>query len=305
MPFITRNAQNLSPVDALSLGRLTPWGIMLAVGLLLATDLSHAAQPVNRVVWRDIPAGVVTLGNDDGRPEERPAHQLRLPALRMMLTEGTVAQYRSCMKAGACTTPRGYSSVSPESRRLNWGADGRDDHPINGISWTQAKAFCEWAGGRLPTESEWVRGARQRDQRLYPWGDGPPAARSPVLANIADVSAAKENPSWKVVKGYDDGFVGTAPVASFAMGRSASGLLDMAGNVWEWTADRFDPEGYRRPRRAGVPNLRTVRGGAFNSPAARVTTQSRRGVGPKSASDDVGVRCVAQPQDSLKKVDAR
>jgi formylglycine-generating enzyme len=279
--------------------------LVVAAALIAATGVSHASQPLNRVVWRAIPAGAVTLGDDEGRPEERPAHQLHLPALRMMLTEGTVAQYRSCMATGTCTTPRGHSPVAPESRRLNWGAEGRDDHPINGITWAQAKAFCTWAGGRLPTEAEWTRGARQREQRRYPWGDGPPAARSPVLANLADVTAAKLHPSWSVVVGYEDGFVGTAPVASFAMGRSASGLLDMAGNVWEWTADRFDPEGYRRPGRAGAPNLRTVRGGAFNSPASRITTQARRGLGPKAASDDVGVRCVAEPQDSRKKVDAR
>jgi sulfatase modifying factor 1 len=281
------------------------WAAGLTIALIGMVDISYAAQPVNRVAWRDVPAGVVTLGYDEGRPEERPAHQLRLPALRMMLTEATVAQYRSCMTAGKCTTPRGYSPASPESSRLNWGAEGRDDHPINGITWTQAAAFCSWVGGRLPSESEWTRGASQRERRLYPWGNGPPAARSPVLANLADVTAAKEFPNWKVVAGYDDGFVGTAPVASFAMGRSAAGLLDMAGNVWEWTADRFDPEGYRRPKRAGAPNLRAARGGAFNSPASRVTIQSRRGLGPAAASDDIGVRCVASPQASRKKVDAR
>ncbi|MGB0589669.1 MAG: formylglycine-generating enzyme family protein [Myxococcota bacterium] len=281
------------------------WRLGLTLLMIGATSPSFARQPSNRVVWRDIPPGTVTLGDNDGRPEERPAHQLRLPALRMMLTEATVAQYRSCMKAGGCTTPRGHSPVSPESRRLNWGATGRDEHPINGISWAQASDFCRWAGGRLPTEAEWVRGARKREQHRYPWGDGPPAARSPVLANLADATAGKAHPSWKVVQGYDDGFVGTAPVASFAMGRSAAGLLDVAGNVWEWTADRFDPEGYRRPKRAGAPNLRAVRGGAFNSPAARITTQARRGLGPKAATDDVGVRCVAEPQASRKNRDAR
>ena len=265
----------------------------------------RAAQPMTRVVWRTVEAGVVTLGNDEGRPEERPAQQIPLPAFRMMLTEASVAQYRSCVDAGACTSPRGHSPVSPEGRRLNWGAEGRQQHPVNGVTWRQAKEFCAWVKGRLPTEAEWVRGARSRTQRQFPWGDGPPARRSPALANLADLSAAKLHPTWKTLDGYDDGHVGTAPVGTFALGRSPFGLLDMAGNLWEWTADRFDPEGYRRPKRAGVPNLRAARGGAFNSPVERVTTDARRGLRPGSASDDVGIRCVAELQPPRKNSDAR
>ena len=267
--------------------------------------VSHAAQPAERVVWRHISAGVVTLGSDKGRSDERPPHQVRTKAFRMMLTEATVAQYRTCYLAEACTEPRVHSKASPEGTRLNWGAPERLEYPINGITWAQAGAFCAWAGGRLPSEAEWSRAAQGREQRRFPWGEGPPAARSPRLANLSDLSAAKRHPTWRSVKGYDDGFVGTAPVASFPMGRSAFGLLDMAGNVWEWTSDRFAPEGYRRPKRAGVPNLRSARGGAFNSPASRISTQSRRGLPPSSAPDDVGVRCVALPQPSRKKSEAR
>ncbi|MDP6944285.1 MAG: SUMF1/EgtB/PvdO family nonheme iron enzyme, partial [Myxococcota bacterium] len=220
----------------------------LVACVLALAPISEAAQPTSRVLWRSVPAGVVTLGTAEGRPDQRPPHQLRVPALRVMLTEGTVGQYRACVQAGACTTPRGHSPASPEGRRLNWGAEGRSDHPINGIHWAQAAAFCAWAGGRLPTEAEWARAARDRHRRLYPWGDGPPAPRAPQLANVADESAAKANPAWTTVRGYDDGFEGTAPVGSFILGRSPFGMLDMAGNVWEWTADRYDPEGYRRPK---------------------------------------------------------
>ena len=136
----------------------------LCVGLLSMTfGLSaEAAQPSDRVVWRAVPAGVVTVGTESGRPDQRPAHQVRLPGFRVMLTEATVAQYRTCTRAGQCTTPRGHSPASPESQRLNWGADGREEHPINGIGWAQAKAFCAWAGGRLPTEAEWASAARGR-----------------------------------------------------------------------------------------------------------------------------------------------
>ena len=255
----------------------------------------EAAQTTSRVVWRAVPAGVVTLGTHEGRPDERPPHQVHVAAFRVMLTEATVAQYRTCHAAGGCTTPRGHSGVSPEGMRLNWGAEGRERHPINGISWAQASAFCAWAGGRLPRESEWVRAARDRHLRRYPWGDGAPGPRAPLLANVADAAARVVNPSWKTARGYDDGFAATAPVAQFILGRSPAGVFDMAGNVWEWTADRYDPEGYKRARRPSAPNLRAARGGSFSSPPERATTQARRGLSPKAAPDDVGVRCVTSP----------
>ena len=275
------------------------------VGLSVALPSALAAQPAERVVWRMVPAGIVTLGDDAGRPEEKPAHQVSLPAFRVMFTEATVDQYATCHRAGHCDTPRGHSPASPEGQRLNWGAEGRGDHPINGVTWSQAQAFCAWAGGRLPTEAEWTRAAQKRERRRFPWGDGPPAARSPRLANLADLSASKVHKTWSTIAGYDDAFVGTAPVASFPMGRSATGALDMSGNLWEWTADRFDPEGYRRPKRAGAPNLRAARGGAFTSTAERATTQSRRAFHPTEASDQLGVRCVADAQASRKKDEAR
>ena len=267
---------------------------LLAVGLWATAAL--ASQPASRVQWRAVPGGVVTLGTAEGRPDQRPPHQVELPPFRIMVAEATVAQYGACLTAGACPTPRGHSEASPAGRRLNWGAEGRELHPINGITWAQAKAFCTWAGGRLPSEAEWARAARDRHQRLYPWGSGPPAHRAPRLANVADLTAAKRYPTWPTIGGYDDGFVGTAPVGTFNLGRSPFGLVDMSGNVWEWTSDRYDPEGYRRPKRPGAPNLRAARGGSFTSPADRATTHARRGLEPHTAADDVGVRCVAAPR---------
>ncbi|OGG48432.1 MAG: hypothetical protein A3F84_14700 [Candidatus Handelsmanbacteria bacterium RIFCSPLOWO2_12_FULL_64_10] len=93
-------------------------------------------------------------------------------------------------------------------------------HPVVGVSWEDAKAYCEWAGKRLPTEEEWQQACQGRDGREYPWGNGFGSGR----ANI---------------EGFREGFLQTAPVGSYPNGASPYGAMDMAGNVWEWTSSLF------------------------------------------------------------------
>ena len=96
------------------------------------------------------------------------------------------------------------------------------DHPVTNVSWEDANAYCEWVGKRLPTEAEWEYAARGDDGRLYPWGDDPRGARANINGTLA----------------------GTSPVGSFLESESPLGLLDMAGNVWEWTADWYSDSYY-------------------------------------------------------------
>ena len=81
-------------------------------------------------------------------------------------SEVTVAQYRACVEAGKCSKPETKS----DHKYFNWGYTDRDKHPVNGVDWNQAKSFCEWAGGRLPTEDEWYAEASNKGSRKYPWG---------------------------------------------------------------------------------------------------------------------------------------
>jgi len=215
--------------------------------------------PVHPAAGKDgmveVPAGRFFRGcneevDTECLPDEKPGRFEELPAFRIDVREVSVAQYAKCVAAKACTTDGLEEAffggkVQPEySEFCNWGKKGREKHPINCITWKQAESFCTWAGKRLPTEAEWERAARGTDGRKFPWGNEHPIGLQ--LANVADESARKRFPEWTATRGYNDGYVGTAPVGSFPVGVSPAGTLDMVGNVWEWTADGKDAGRYVR-----------------------------------------------------------
>ncbi len=237
-----------------------------------------------------VPAGPFFMGcnkevDSECADDEKPGRNVRVEAFLIDKTEVTVAAYRECVKAGACsagslTTAFLQGKVQTEWTKLcNWGAPARERHPINCLSWAQAKAYCEWKKKRLPTEEEWEKAARGADGRKYPWGNE--RYGRALVANIADVSVNGQYPKLKFAEGYDDGFVATAPVGRFSpAGDSPYGAKDMVGNVWEWTSDWYTQD-----------KLRTVRGGSwFNDPPYARAGQ-RNGADPTERGASIGVRC--------------
>lgn len=181
-----------------------------------------------------VPATTFTMGADEGgEKDEHPAHQVTLEAFYLDLTEVTNAAYDRCVDAKACRPPkRGPWSAGPDQRFR--GAE----QPVVGVSWDDAKAYCDFAGKRLPREAEWELAARGTDDRRFPWGNEKP-------------DPSKHGCFGRRL-GARDGI--TVKVGSYPEGAGPYGHLDMAGNVWEWMADSYDPYAYRRPTAAqGIP----------------------------------------------------
>jgi formylglycine-generating enzyme required for sulfatase activity len=190
-----------------------------------------------------VASGPYTMGSSatDGLADddERPATTVRLDGFWITRGEVTNEQYRRCVDDnGACDAA---------------GIDGLDDplyaaHPVTNVSWPQARAYAAWAGGRLPTEAEWEKACRGKDQRTYPWGNSAPTS------DIANHGGNVND---------------TTPVGYYSpRGDIPYGLVDMAGNVWEWTSSQFRPYPYDAADGRENPQarfLRTLRGGSLDS----------------------------------------
>jgi len=246
---------------------------------------SSQTAPVNeRINPKDgaamvyIPAGEFIMGTSDeqidvliGRfpslrrswfDSEKPQHTVYLDGYRIYKHEVTVAQYRQfCQETG--------------HRMLEVPPDGwEDDHPIVNVRWHDAAAYSQWAGVELPTEAQWEKAARGTDSRLWPWGN-----------------------EWDNHKCNSVGTVGkTTPVGRYPLGASPYGVMDMAGNVWEWCADWYDDNYYRNAPSHNPPGpasgtRRVLRGGSWRYVPSTVRVANRYSASPVSSSLSMGFRC--------------
>jgi formylglycine-generating enzyme required for sulfatase activity len=230
-----------------------------------------------------VPAGRFTMGADaGGELDEHPAHTVDLPAFYLDLTEVPNEAWDRCVAAGACPAPDASSAG-----RNGFGGDARfrgPRQPVSAVSWDSARAYCAWQKKRLPSEAEWEKAARGPDARRYPWGNEEPTADRAVFAGLGVTTD-----------------VGTHP-----KGDGPYGHHDLAGNVWEWVEDAYDPYAYTRPaspqgkggtceealaalddlRQKGKKGFtganpipteceRVLRGGAFNYPGPGLRSSNR------------------------------
>jgi formylglycine-generating enzyme required for sulfatase activity len=245
------------------------------------------------------------MGSPDGTgdADEHPQHPVTLSAYCIDRTEVTVAAYAACAEAGACDAPSHivlWSAYAPEETRRysRWcNQSDRPDHPINCVDWDQAAAYCAWRGKRLPTEAEWEYAARGADGRNYPWGNAAPSAPLLDLCGIECAAMARRDllEEWKAMYAGDDGWESTAPVGRYPGGASPFGALDMAGNVWEWTADWYSPYTAAPsvdPRGAPTGTSRVSRGAGWASRnPSKARAADRNWLDPKIRDCDLGFRC--------------
>jgi len=287
-----------------------PAAVMAGEGSAPPTDATQALTddgpcPAGMV---EISGGKLFMGTDRDVPVlamARPAHQVELGAYCIDVHEVTVDEYRSCSDKGECKRAHresewpGSEGNDSYDELCNERYDDRGRHPMNCVTWTQAQHYCEQQDTRLPTEAEWEMAARGSDGRVYPWGDELPDAQhmNGCGAECRTWRAAKGLPETpELLFGESDRFPGTAPVGSFPAGRTQWGLDDIAGNVFEWTADPYRPypgaEGVTEPE--GGDSRRVIRGGAFNSFLADHADPALRFSQDETAhTHGIGFRCAA------------
>jgi formylglycine-generating enzyme required for sulfatase activity len=259
---------------------------------------SKPSKPAHMV---HVEAGPFIMGSD-GEKNASPKRHTTLRAFWIDRYEASVGDYARCVREGACSAPSltAENCSGPWTDFNHWSKEGakpgRLRQPINCVSWSQARAFCAWAGKRLPTEAEWEKTARGTDGRRYPWGSTPPGSPKTELGNFADRAASRAFPGWEVLDGYDDGHIGTAPVDAFPDGASPYGAEQLAGNVWEWVEDAYDPAWYAQaPVQDPLCRLpsteKVIRGGSMYMAPAWLRTYARGHQQPDTAADSVGFRC--------------
>jgi formylglycine-generating enzyme required for sulfatase activity len=231
-----------------------------------------------------IPAGEFLMGSDPTQDnsagkDEQPQHTLYLPIFYIAKTPVTEAQYATFVQVANYQSPRHWKTKQPPA--------DRQDHPVVNVSWHDAVAYCRWLAEdtgkpyRLPTEAEWEKAARGPDGRIYPWGNQWDKNRCNTLGK---------------------GKGGTTPVGVYRDGVSPYGLLDMAGNVWEWCATRrqktypYDnSEDEWSADYLGGTDVRVLRGGSWNNIQYDVRCACRLGELPGYMYDFYGFRVRFSP----------
>lgn len=264
--------------------------LFMVLAMIAARELRAAAavetQGGKFAGMVNIPAGEFTMGRDGGPKNEAPAHKLFLPAFYIDRNLVSAREYAKFIQEKGPTGPKGemYLDVADpdvlvHNRDGKWlPKEGFENHPAAELSRQGAAAYCAWAGKRLPSEAEWEKAARGTDGRLYPWGNDLP---SPDLAFIG-------------------GFRGqTVAVGQFPKGASPYGVLDMAGQVWEWTRSIYKPYPYNPKdgrEEPGTAATVVARGGHSASGPEGLTSTSREVVDAGRAAGGhayIGFRCVS------------
>ncbi|MCI0696852.1 formylglycine-generating enzyme family protein [candidate division KSB1 bacterium] len=250
-----------------------------AMEALVRVGAAHWTLPYGEPEWVEIPAGEFWMGSEKGYSNEKPAHKLHLNAFLISRVPITNAQYHLFVQATAHRAPEHWQDGRPPK--------GKESHSVVNVSWDDAIAYCQWLSQvtektiALPSEAEWEKAARgDKEAREYPWGETFDATR----CNCSEL-----------------GLGDTTPVGIFPNGASPYGVLEMSGNVWEWTRCLwgknypYDPNDGREQLDASRDVLRVLRGGAFYVNVRFVRCAARYRDDPFNRVRNLGFRVVLRP----------
>jgi iron(II)-dependent oxidoreductase len=254
-------------------------------GLAILAVLMVVAAAASEPDMVRLPGGAFTMGSDKGLPDERPAHRVTLKAFWIDRRPVTNAEFAAFLqRIGGTSNARGQNLFDWDDRdaRLRqrdgrWQADkGFEQHPVIEASWYGARDYCIALGKRLPTEAEREFAARGAQARTYPWGEAAP-----------DKTRAR----------YGTGYGQTVPVGSYPAGATPEGVLDLAGNVHEWTSSIALPYPYRADDGREDPDHladRVTRGGAADTGPQTLRSTWRGATvsrGARAGHHNIGFRC--------------
>jgi len=224
--------------------------------------------------WIPLIGGSFQMGSDAGEDNELPVHSVTVNGFEILKTEVTVAQYAKCVESDVCN-PLDFWGY------CNTGYMDKMQHPQTCVWWYDAEKFCDWVGGRLPSEAEWEWAARSAGQNiLYPWGDEVATCDYVVMLD----------------EGYGCGMDDSWPVCSKPIGNTAQGLCDMSGNAKEWVRDWYhdnytgaptDGNAWEEP----IGSERVTRGGSIASEPYDLRATSRTSGVPVYTYINIGFRC--------------
>jgi formylglycine-generating enzyme required for sulfatase activity len=289
-PLVTETATLTSTESETQTPTFVSTGI--ATDTLMPTEEvgSTLVDEKNSVEMVLIPAGEFEMGSEDGDGDESPVHTVYLDTYWIDKYEVTNSQYAAFLNAMGNQEEGGVTWLDDDDKYVGihrsgeiWSADsGYDDHPVVEVSWHGATAYCEWVGGRLPTEAEWEKAARGGlEGQTYPWGDA-----IPTCLQGTENGAQSAECTAQLVE-----------VGSFTP--NGYGLFDMVGNVKEWVADWYDDTYYSsspsvNPVGPSSGTYRVLRGGSWYSYRRDLKVFGRENGYPNYTFHDGGFRCAME-----------
>ncbi len=291
--------------------RLLLLGAVAGVTAVVGVGLSRWARtavlvdcPPGMTLVRGGTFGLGSIADADTPSDETTAEgrelRVTLSAFCIDTTEVTVEAYRQCTSCKKAPMTVEYEGLTPKGRDIESGfCNGSDfpSHPMNCVDWYAAQSYCAAVGKRLPTEAEWELAARGTTGRRYPWGETQPSGK---YLNACDTECSRVlterlynagRGPWPKMFDETDWAASTAPVGHYPAGATPEGVLDLAGNVWEWTDSPYCPYPYDGPDGCG-DFRRVLRGGGWDTTDSQNARSARRYPSvPTARGKSVGFRC--------------